>query len=178
MESAADRVQDQTGPVAILHVGGVVDHRHQEAERVDQDVPLAAVDLLPRVVAVRPLFGRLDRLAVEHPGGGLAMTPLGLAEVAPQLVEESVDGAVLLPRHEVPVDDLPGRQFVRHRPPLAAGAGDVEEGVDDLAPLVLGRSAALLGSRDESGDLGPLRPGQIAGIGLSRVQARRLGHAF
>ena len=31
-------------------------HRHQQAQRVDHDVPLAAADLLARVVAADPLF--------------------------------------------------------------------------------------------------------------------------
>ena len=39
------------GSVAILHVGGVNHHADDQAERVDNDVALAALDFLPRVVA-------------------------------------------------------------------------------------------------------------------------------
>lgn len=44
-------VEHQTRTVAILDIGGVDGDAQQEAERVDQNVPLAALDLLARVVA-------------------------------------------------------------------------------------------------------------------------------
>jgi hypothetical protein len=44
-------VEHQTRAVAILDIGGVDGDAQQEAERVDQDAPLAALDLLARVVA-------------------------------------------------------------------------------------------------------------------------------
>ena len=40
-------------PVAILQIGGMDNDVQQEAERVDQDVPLAARDLLARIEALR-----------------------------------------------------------------------------------------------------------------------------
>ena len=55
---------------------------------------------------------------------------------------------------------------------LAAGAVDVQQGVDDLTPLVLGGAAARLGGPDESLDLGPLAVGQVAGVVASSVHAR------
>jgi hypothetical protein len=39
--------------VAILNIGGMHDGVHQEALRVDENVPLLALDLLARIVAVR-----------------------------------------------------------------------------------------------------------------------------
>ena len=46
-------IEDQSGSVAILQVGRVDDDVQQEAERVDQDVPLAAGDLFARIKALR-----------------------------------------------------------------------------------------------------------------------------
>ena len=46
-------VEDERRAVAVLHVGGVDDDVDQEAERVDENVALAARDLLARVVALR-----------------------------------------------------------------------------------------------------------------------------
>ena len=49
------------GAIAVLNVGGVNNNVQQEAHRVDQDVPLATLDLLARVEACRiehsPLCG-------------------------------------------------------------------------------------------------------------------------
>ena len=44
-------IEDESRAVAILHIGRMDDDVQQEAERVDEDVPLAALDLLARVVA-------------------------------------------------------------------------------------------------------------------------------
>jgi hypothetical protein len=52
-QPACTPVEDQPSAVAILHVGRVDDDVQQEAERVDKDVPLAARDLLARVIARR-----------------------------------------------------------------------------------------------------------------------------
>ena len=46
-------VEDEPGAIAILHIGRMDDDVQQETERVDEDVPLAARDLLARIVALR-----------------------------------------------------------------------------------------------------------------------------
>jgi hypothetical protein len=45
--------QQIAGAVAILHVGRMNNDAQQEAERVDEDVALAARDLLARIKALR-----------------------------------------------------------------------------------------------------------------------------
>ena len=59
-EDALDERELTAGPaqqldraVAILHVGGMNHDVQEQAERVDEDVPLAARDLLARVIALR-----------------------------------------------------------------------------------------------------------------------------
>ena len=52
-EGAARLPQHLTHTVAILNVGGVHDDTQQEAECIDQDVPLAARNLLARIEALR-----------------------------------------------------------------------------------------------------------------------------
>lgn len=52
-ERAGGLVQDQGGAVAILDVGTVDGDVQEQAERVDEDVILDALDLLARVVADR-----------------------------------------------------------------------------------------------------------------------------
>ncbi len=52
-QAARAAVEDQPGAIAILDVGRVDDDVQQETEPVDEDVPLAAFDLLARVIARR-----------------------------------------------------------------------------------------------------------------------------
>lgn len=59
-EDALDKRELTTGPaqqldraVAILHVGGMDHDVQEQTERIDEDVPLAAGDLLARVIALR-----------------------------------------------------------------------------------------------------------------------------
>jgi len=52
-EPARAPVENQAGAIAILQIGRVDHDVQQEAERVDQDVPLATRDLLARIEALR-----------------------------------------------------------------------------------------------------------------------------
>jgi len=52
-EAAGAAVENERGAVAILHVGRMDDDVQQEAERVDENMPLAARDLLARIEALR-----------------------------------------------------------------------------------------------------------------------------
>ena len=52
-EASRARVEHQRRAVAILDVGRVDDDVEHQAERVDKNVPLAARDLLARIVARR-----------------------------------------------------------------------------------------------------------------------------
>lgn len=52
-EQPACTAQHGEGAVAILHIGGMDDDAQEKAERIDEDVPLAARDLLTRIKALR-----------------------------------------------------------------------------------------------------------------------------
>jgi len=52
-EAARAPAEDELCAVAVLHVGRMNDDVQQEAARVDEDVALAARDLLARIVALR-----------------------------------------------------------------------------------------------------------------------------
>ena len=52
-QATRSSVEHQRSAVAILDIGGMNGDAQQEAERIDEDVPLAALDLLARVVALR-----------------------------------------------------------------------------------------------------------------------------
>lgn len=72
----ANGVQHSDGAVPILDIGAVDDEPDQEAERVGQDVPLAALDLLAGVEAAdAAAFGGLDALAVDYAGARAGLRP-------------------------------------------------------------------------------------------------------
>lgn len=50
-QAARATVEDQGRAIAILHVGRMHDDVQEEPERVDQNMPLATLDLLARVIA-------------------------------------------------------------------------------------------------------------------------------
>ena len=52
-EAARAPIEDERRTIAILHVGRVNDDVQQEAERVDENMPFAARDLLARIEALR-----------------------------------------------------------------------------------------------------------------------------
>jgi hypothetical protein len=52
-EGSPCRAQHLARAIAVLHVGRVDGHAQQEAQRIDQDVALAAGDLLARIEALR-----------------------------------------------------------------------------------------------------------------------------
>lgn len=52
-EAARASIEDERRAVAILYIGRMDDDVQQEAERVDENMPLAARDLLARIKALR-----------------------------------------------------------------------------------------------------------------------------
>ena len=80
-EQAEHRGELQSAAVAVLDVGGMDDDVEQETYRVDQDMPLLALDLLARIVARRvdrgPPFSALLMLwlSITH-AVGLASRPI------------------------------------------------------------------------------------------------------
>ena len=52
-EAARAPIEDEQSAVAILHSSRVDDDVQQQAERIDQDMPFAAGDLLGRIKALR-----------------------------------------------------------------------------------------------------------------------------
>ena len=80
-------------------------------------------------------------------------------------VVDGVEGAVVPPLVEVAPDGALGREVLGEVAPLAAGPQDVEDGIDDVAQVGLaGPPAGVDG--DVRLDQGPLRVGDVAGVGL------------
>ena len=69
--SLADGFGHAGGAIAVLNIGGMDNKIDQVPERIGDDVPLAALDLLPRIEPARPAhLGCFHRLGVDHARGG------------------------------------------------------------------------------------------------------------
>ena len=63
----ADGVEDRRGAIAVLDIGAVDDQTDQQTQRIGDDMALAPVDLLARVIAPKTTaFSGFHALAVDH----------------------------------------------------------------------------------------------------------------
>jgi hypothetical protein len=101
-----------------------MDHdRQDQAQRVHDDVTLATVNLLARVVTPRASdFGRLDGLAVDDGRAGRRLATLPASESVPQRVLNPRPRAGVAPGEEDSVDGPPFREIVRQEPSRATAA--------------------------------------------------------
>ena len=126
------------------------DQPQRQAQRVGEQMPLAAVDLLAGVEAARAAgLGRLDALAVDDRGGRRRLTAGLLARRHEQGGLDRRPDAVLPESPEIAVDRAPRRELARQHAPWAAGAEQVQQRVQHLAQrrptpptAALGRPAA------------------------------------
>src|SRR5271170_5224093 len=138
--------------------------KHQ-ANRIDEDMTLLALDLLACVIAVRidvaaTLLGALHALAIDYTRG---RTWLALHHLAALQVERVVDchqRVVIVPPNQIVIQGTPRRQILRNIAPLTPRAEHIHDPVDDLAHIDLAAPAAALGWRDERFDKRPLRSGK------------------
>src|SRR5690606_28583142 len=164
-------VEDARGVLAVVASGLVDEHSEHEAERVGDDVALAALDELPPVeAALTALYRRLHRLAVDDRRRRRGVATGTLAREAAQPLVDGPDEAAVAPPLEVVVDGGPGRERLREHPPLAPGLGEVEHGVEDEAEVVL---ASALGIEQRS-DSFPLSVRQVG----AKAPPCRAGHGF
>jgi hypothetical protein len=56
LPSLAEATEEELGSIAILDISGMNNDGDQQPERIDEEVPLSAVDLLARIVAMGPPF--------------------------------------------------------------------------------------------------------------------------
>ena len=85
-------------------------------------------------------------------------------DLAALRVVDPVQRPVPAPAVEVAPDGAPGREVRRQIAPLAAGAEDVQNGVEDVPLVGLAGPAATGFGRDVGLDEGPLGVGEVAGV--------------
>src|ERR1700755_2422173 len=97
---------------------------------IGDDMALAALDLLAGIEAPWTAgFGGLDRLAVDHSGGGAGLAAGGLARLHDQLMIDPLPDAVVAPGVEEALHRREGRIAVGQQPPLTTARRDVEQGI-------------------------------------------------
>src|SRR5258708_17578650 len=141
----------------------------QQALGVDQYMALLALDLLPRVIAVRidrnpALFRAFHALAVDGCRGRTGFSFRQFPALSVERVVETIERAVVCPAAEIVVDRAPRWQVPRHSRPLTAGAQDVHKTIHqvplDPRALVTTTLVGLVHRPDSS----PLRLPQVAPV--------------
>ena len=137
---ASQLADDQPGPSLLslpkgLDISRVYGRGQQQSHSVYDDMPLSSEDLLAGIVAPRPPFSMVLTLwlpvmaAPSTSSGGFRVPALSLPNLGAQGLMEPLPGAVPGPVAEVFVRSLPRRKVVGQRPPRAAGAQQVQDGV-------------------------------------------------
>ena len=153
-EGAAQVPQQRFGSVAVLDARGGDQHRQQQSDGVHGDVPLAAVDLLARVIAAAgtgDLLSCPHRLGVDDRGRGLGLAPGRDAALAAQLIVHLPGRPALVPAVGHVIDGAPVRQVRGHRPPLDAFLDQVADRIHVIAAAASRGAAALAGLPGRSG---------------------------
>ena len=111
-----------------------------------------------------PFFRALDALAVDDRGGLACFARRGFPALDVERLVNTLERSVATPKIEVIVERRARRQVLRDGAPLAAGAEDVHQAVDDLALIDVTAVAAALGWRNKRLDMRPFGVGHIARV--------------
>jgi len=109
-----------------------------------------------------PFFGAPHALAVNDRNRRAGFPSGLLAALHVEGMMDAFQRAVAVPAVEIVVQGAVRRQVLGDRPPLATGAQDVQEPVEDFAYVHGAVSAAVLGRRDQRGHQGPFGICQVA----------------
>ena len=128
------------------------------------------IDILGVVPATLLAAGRrIDRLAIDAGGGAGLVRFLRRADFRAQQIVDYLEGAVVPPLIKVAPHGGPGRKVLGQIPPMAAGAEDVKDGINDIAQIRGARSSAGIHGQVWL-DQRPLLIRDVAGVGF-RSQA-------
>ncbi len=111
-----------------------------------------------------PLFRALDALAVDDGGGGARFARGRPATAQVKRVVDTIERTVPAPQIEIIVDCRARWQVLGNRPPVAAGAQDIHQAIDDFAHVHRSPVAAALGRRNERLHQRPFLVGKVARI--------------
>src|SRR6266568_4789281 len=110
------------------------------------NVALTPFDLLGRIVTTRPAaLGGLDRLTINDSGRWARFAARRFARLQQQRKIDRLKQAVVSPIVEIALHGCKRWKVLRQHPPLTAGPGDIQDGVQHCPQLDLPRPAQRLG---------------------------------
>jgi len=131
-EAVDDFSEQQRRPVTVLDIGGVDQRMDQVTLGVGEDMPLAAFDLLARIIAAgAAALGGLDALAVNDAGAGRGLATLGLAHGHQQRMVQRLPQPIVTPQVKPAPDGRDGREARRQHPPRQAATQKIQDRLDN-----------------------------------------------
>jgi len=155
----------------------------QQASRIDQQMPRAAVAFLAPIRAARGAsqLGGLDRLTVDAHGTGGGLAPRGHARAFAQGLDHLGPGSVVAPLCKLVIDRALGQHSMRPPVPLAPTPVEREHRLEDFPHVDrpwVPAAWARRGRRAQRGHDGPWLVRQLRGLCLARTGLLRHGGAL
>src|SRR5437870_9835915 len=140
-----DGAEQERGRHPIIETSTGNEDGKQQAQRIDQQMPLASFDVLAPIIAAlgAPHFGGLDRLAIDACGTGGMLAPRFHAGSFAQGLHHLGPCLVVAPLGKVVIDGTCGQQIMRQHIPLAATSVQVEQCIQDFPQVYLPRAPSL-----------------------------------
>ena len=139
-----DRAEERNCAVPILDVSRMHLQTNEMSRRIGNDVPLAPLDLLARIITARTAtFRRLHRLAVDDTCGRARLPTLVLASHDDERVVDRYPRPITRPRVKIPLHSRVRRKLFWKLPPLATRRSNVEQRIHYLADVRLARTCSI-----------------------------------
>src|SRR5438132_4811601 len=161
-----DGAEQERGRHPIIETSTGHEDGQEQAQRIDQQMPLASFDFLAPIIAAlgAPHFGGLDRLAIDACGTRGRLVSRFHAGSFAQGLDHLGPCPVVAPLGTGVIDGTFGQQIVRQHIPLAASSVPVEQCMQDFPQGYLPRAPSrcvLLGGWDHRFHNRPLLVRQI-----------------
>ena len=135
--------QQQFGPIPILHGCHCDNHHHEEAQRINQDMPFTPLDLFPGIVAAWSRNRRrFDALTVQTASGRVFMASRSSPHLGAEGVVNALPDPIVTPLAKIMIDALPRRIVFGEHAPLNAAHHHVQKGIDHHAHVHTARASA------------------------------------
>lgn len=169
-------LQHLWGGDRVIDGGAAHQEDQQQAQGIDADVAFASRELLAAVLApLSPHFGGFHCLTIDTRGAwrGLVRRGVLLADLLTQRGHHVLPRPGVSPLGKILVGGAFGQQVVRQHVPLAAGAVEVQDGVDDFPHINVTRSPPRLRGWNQRLQDSPLLIRQVRLVGFARWGSHR-----